>query len=150
MLEQIRQWIKPPIFPDDEDKTRDAQILYALLANMLLFLVLGTFAGICHVWNDFYLCSKNWGEHLHPWLVYLGADNRLASTTWPCAGCQQVVYSRIVDWFRSFDSSHWKNKHHLCILTRSAHCHCRHPIGETLCYHLDSVKYYLWAGIYYS
>ena len=46
MLEQIKQWIKPPIFPDDEDKTRNAQILYALLTNTLVFLVFSSLGTI--------------------------------------------------------------------------------------------------------
>ena len=41
MLEQIRQWFKPPIFPNEEDKTRSAQILHALLKDILILLLFG-------------------------------------------------------------------------------------------------------------
>ena len=46
MLEQVKRWGKPPVFPDDEDKTKNAQILYALLANMLVFLVFASLGTI--------------------------------------------------------------------------------------------------------
>ncbi|HPG41696.1 MAG TPA: PAS domain S-box protein [bacterium] len=41
---KIKQLFSPPIFPDDEDKTRTARVLYALLLNMLIILVLALFA----------------------------------------------------------------------------------------------------------
>ena len=46
MLKTIRQFFTPPFFPEDEDKTRTARILYALLTNMLAVLALGTIATI--------------------------------------------------------------------------------------------------------
>ena len=39
LLNVYLRWFKSPIFPDDEDKTRMAKILYALLGNFLLFLI---------------------------------------------------------------------------------------------------------------
>jgi len=41
MLEKINRWLKPPVFFDDEDKTRSAQILHALLVDVLILLLLG-------------------------------------------------------------------------------------------------------------
>ena len=46
MLAQVRRWFEPPIFTDDEDKTRLAQILYTLLAIVLVFLLFATFGTI--------------------------------------------------------------------------------------------------------
>ena len=46
MLEQIKHWIKPPIFPDDKEKTQNAQILHVLLANMAVILLLATLGTI--------------------------------------------------------------------------------------------------------
>jgi hypothetical protein len=46
MLEAIRQFFTPPVFPDDEDKTRTARVLYALLWNMLAVVALGALATI--------------------------------------------------------------------------------------------------------
>jgi PAS domain S-box-containing protein/putative nucleotidyltransferase with HDIG domain len=40
MLNTIKHFFTPPIFPDDEDKTRDAQVLNALLVSMLAALAL--------------------------------------------------------------------------------------------------------------
>jgi len=40
VLKTIRQFFTPPVFPDDEDKTRTARILYALLANMTVVVAL--------------------------------------------------------------------------------------------------------------
>jgi hypothetical protein len=35
MLNPLGQFFTPPVFSDDEGKTRTARVLYALLANML-------------------------------------------------------------------------------------------------------------------
>jgi diguanylate cyclase (GGDEF)-like protein/PAS domain S-box-containing protein len=35
MLEKIKQWFEPPVFPSDEDKTRKAWVLAVLLASIL-------------------------------------------------------------------------------------------------------------------
>ncbi len=45
MLKTIRQFFTPPVFPDNEDKTRAARIL-ALLANMLAITALAFVAVI--------------------------------------------------------------------------------------------------------
>ena len=42
ILKQIEEWFVPPVFPDDEDKTRNAQVLYALLTNILILMVPAT------------------------------------------------------------------------------------------------------------
>ena len=46
LLKAIRQFFTPPVFSEDEDKTRTAQILYALLFNMLVVLLLAMLGGI--------------------------------------------------------------------------------------------------------
>ncbi len=42
----VKQFYTPPVFPDDEDKTRTARVLYALFASMMGILVLLTLANI--------------------------------------------------------------------------------------------------------
>ena len=39
MLKRIRQFFSPPIFPDDEDKTRTARVLNTLLVIAMVFLI---------------------------------------------------------------------------------------------------------------
>ena len=39
MLDQIRKWLAPPVFEDDEDKTRAARVLNTLLVTVMLFLL---------------------------------------------------------------------------------------------------------------
>ncbi|HBY09190.1 MAG TPA: hypothetical protein DEH22_15960 [Chloroflexi bacterium] len=46
LVKTIKEWFIPPVFPEDEDKTRNVRILYALLANMLVFLLLAALATI--------------------------------------------------------------------------------------------------------
>ena len=36
-------WLSPPVFPDDEDKTRKAKILHTLQVSMLVTLLLAVF-----------------------------------------------------------------------------------------------------------
>ena len=44
LLNYYRQWVKPPIFPSNEDKTRMAKILYMLLGNTLIFVLVASVA----------------------------------------------------------------------------------------------------------
>ncbi|HNE03552.1 MAG TPA: PAS domain S-box protein [Anaerolineales bacterium] len=46
MLKTIKQFFTPPVFPDEDDKTRNAQILYALFASMMGILALLMLANI--------------------------------------------------------------------------------------------------------
>lgn len=46
MLKAVQHFFTPPVFPDDEDKTRTAGVLYVLLANMLVVLALAMIAVI--------------------------------------------------------------------------------------------------------
>ena len=39
MLTHIRKWLAPPVFEDDEDKTRTARVLNAILLAMLAYVV---------------------------------------------------------------------------------------------------------------
>ncbi|HNK63564.1 MAG TPA: PAS domain-containing protein [Anaerolineales bacterium] len=39
MLEQVKRWFEPPVFPEDEDKTRKARILSVLLVSILGLMV---------------------------------------------------------------------------------------------------------------
>ena len=48
MVTKIKQWVSPPIFPDDETKTRRAEVVnIALLAvgGMGFFILLGNLVG---------------------------------------------------------------------------------------------------------
>lgn len=60
LLTRIQSWLKPPDFPADEEKTRQARVLYALLQNGLIILVV--YAGIV---IPFFFVEK--------WLNLLGA-----------------------------------------------------------------------------
>lgn len=42
VLKQIKGWFEPPVFPNDEDKTQHAKILYMLQNSMFVFLLLAT------------------------------------------------------------------------------------------------------------
>ena len=42
MFERLVQWLSPPVFPDDEDKTRNAGALNAILIALIGFTVVGT------------------------------------------------------------------------------------------------------------
>ena len=42
MLELVKGWVEPPIFPDDDDKNQQAKILYMLQVSMFVFLLFAT------------------------------------------------------------------------------------------------------------
>ena len=89
MLTHFRKWLAPPVFDDDEDKTRTAKVLNTLLVIMMLFLILGIviiipFVFIEKLYNTIFFIALFSALAVARWQMRRGRV-RLASVIWVSA-----------------------------------------------------------------